>query len=203
MTTPDFLLKCFELDCISMVSQQHIPITLCLGGRSRTVLRKQETAFGMRHCRNCLHMYLRNLILSSVCFVFGFLPYLHGSKKFLEHPSRVWAFLFSWWGQATVIAHDLCLRITWDEGWILKRTWPLGTNWTSEECTHHCQDEASKTAAILWTKVFSCPFELSEVFMPNTTVCSMNSQYNSRPTGCSSYCQHGHPFYACLTKVSL
>lgn len=115
-----------------------------------------RTAFGMRGWRKWLYMYLWNLTVSFFRSLFCFqLLYLHGSKLFLDQPSRMWVILFSSGGQAAVIAGDLCLSIAWDKGWILKRTWLLVT----KECIHSYQEWADKPAEILGTKVFYCPSE--------------------------------------------
>lgn len=58
-----------------------------------------KTAFGVRGWRKWLSDFphiCKISLWAFFCSLFGFqLPYLHGSKKFLDQPSRMWVTLFS------------------------------------------------------------------------------------------------------------
>lgn len=194
-----FLWKVLSWTSIPMASWEYIPIAVCLGGRSRTVISKQDCFWYERQQKLSSHVFTRSyfkLNLFSLWLPAALLP---AASNFWNTPAEC-ELLYSAGG-----ARSLLLQVS--------------GAWASPETKVGCWKEqdwltliellksvlrVTRSEQIKLQGFYEPKFSLAHLnvrkFMPNTTEHSMNSQYNSRPIGCSFYCQCGHPFYVYLSK---
>lgn len=163
-----------------------------------------RTAFGMRRCRNCLHVHLQDLTLSSICPVLASsISSCTAASNFWNNPAE-WELLYSTGG-----GRSLLLQVTW--AWASPETeagyWKEHENLALIELLKNVftvtRSEQVRLQWFFLNQSLLLPIWPYLTCVPHTTEHSTHSQYRSRPIGCSSCCQRGHPFYISLTKVSL